>query len=93
MLVDTEVKPEKKKTNTKSKNTEVYFSEEIDKKILEDYYDTQNDIIKIANNYKVETYKVVSLLVKNKIISKRDEARGYDTYKETDEYKKKITIK
>jgi hypothetical protein len=93
LLVDTEVKPEKKKIITKSKNTEVCFSEEIDKKILEDYYDTRNDIIKIANNYKVETYKVVSLLVKNKIISKRDEARGYDKYKETDEYKKKITSK
>jgi uncharacterized protein len=93
LLVDTEVKPEKKKTNTKSKNTEVYFSEEIDKKILEDYYDTQNDIIKIAKNYKVEIYQVVSLLVKNKLISKRDEARGYDKYKETDEYKKKATSK
>ena len=93
LLVDTEVKPEKKKAITKSKNTEVCFSEEIDKKILEDYYDTQNDIIKIAKNYKVETYKVVSLLVKYKIISKRDEARGYDKYKETDEYKKNITSK
>jgi hypothetical protein len=93
LLVNTEIKPEKKKTNTKSKNTEVHFSEEIDKKILEDYYDTQNDIIKIAKNNKVEIYQVVSLLVKYKIISKRDEARGYDKYKETDEYKKKITSK
>jgi len=93
LLVDTEVKPEKKKTITKSKNTEVFFSQEIDKKILEDYYDTQNDIIKIAKNNKVEIFQVVSLLVKYKIITKRDEARGYDKYKETDEYKKKATSK
>jgi hypothetical protein len=93
LLVNTEIKPEKKKTNTKSKNTEVHFNQEIEKKILEDYYDTQNDIIKIAKNNKVEIYQVVSLLVKYKIISKRDEARGYDKYKETDEYKKKITSK
>jgi hypothetical protein len=93
LLVDTEVKPEKKKINTKSKNIEVYFSQEIDKKILEDYYDTQNDIIKIAKNNKVEIFQVVSLLVKYKIISKRDEARGYDKYKETDDYKKKATSK
>ena len=93
LLVDTEVKPEKKKTNTKSKNTEVYFSEEIDKKILEDYNNTKNDITKIANINKVEIYQVVSLLVKYKIISKRNEARGYDKYKETDEYKNKATSK
>jgi len=93
LLVDTEVKPEKKKPNTKSKNIEVYFNQEIDKKILEEYYDTQNDIIKIAKNNKVEIFQVVSLLVKYKIISKRDEARGYDKYKETDDYKKKATSK
>ena len=90
LLVDTEVKPEKKKTITKSKNTEVFFSQEIDKKILEDYYDTQNDIIKIAKNNKVEIFQVVSLLVKYKIITKRDEARGYDKYKDSEEYKIKI---
>ena len=38
-------------------------------------------------------WQVVSLLVQYKVISKREEARGYDIYKETDEYKKKIIIK
>jgi len=28
-----------------------------------------------------------------KIITKRDQSRGYDKYKETDEYKEKITKK
>ena len=35
-------------------------------------------------------WQVVSLLVRYKIISKRDEARGYDKYKETEEYKNKL---
>ena len=93
LLVDTESKQEKKKVITKSKSIEIYFTEVLDKKILEDYNDAKNDIIKIAKNNKVEIYQVVSLLVRYKIISKRDEARGYDKYKETEEYKKKATCK
>jgi hypothetical protein len=94
LLVDTEVKPERKKVITKSKNIEAYFTEEIDKKIIEDYNNnTKNDITKIAKNNTVEIYQVVSLLVKYKIISKRNEARGYDKYKDTDEYKNKATSK
>jgi|LakMenE01Jun11ns_1017448.scaffolds.fasta_scaffold9917889_1 hypothetical protein len=93
LLVDTEVKPERKKVITKLKDKEVYFTQELDKKILEDYNNTKNDIIKIAKNNKVEIYQVVSLLVKYNIISKRNDARGYDKYKETDEYKNKATSK
>jgi len=76
-----------------SKNIEAYFTEEIDKKIIEDYNNTKNDITKIAKNNTVEIYQVVSLLVKYKIISKRNEARGYDKYKETEEYKQKLEKK
>jgi len=93
LLVNTELKLEKKKVISKPKNVVVSFTEEIDKKILEDYNNTKNDITKIANINKVEIYQVVSLLVKYKIISKRNEARGYDKYKETDEYKNKATSK
>ena len=35
-------------------------------------------------------WQVVSILVKNKVIAKRSDARGYEIYKETDEYKSKI---
>ena len=93
LLVNTELKLEKKKVISKTKSVVVSFTEEIDKKILEDYNNTKNDITKIANINKVEIYQVVSLLVKYKIISKRNEARGYDKYKETDEYKNKATSK
>jgi hypothetical protein len=93
LLVDTELNLEKKKVISKPKGVVVSFTEEIDKKILEDYNNTKNDITKIANINKVEIYQVVSLLVKYKIISTRNEARGYDKYKETDEYKNKATSK
>ena len=42
--------------------------------------------ISAENN--IRPWEVVSLLVRNKIIIRRGEARGYDIYKETDEYKK-----
>ena len=44
--------------------------------------------IGVINN--IRPWQVVSLLVRYKTISKRDEARGYDKYKETEEYKNKL---
>ena len=41
--------------------------------------------ISLVNN--IRPWEVVSLLIRHKIIIKRCEARGYDIYKETDEYK------
>ena len=38
----------------------------------------------------IKVYEVISLLVKYKIIIKRQDARGYNKYKETDEYKNKL---
>ena len=43
--------------------------------------------ISTSNNFL--PWKVVSLLMQYKVISKRTEARGYDIYKETEEYKNK----
>ena len=44
----------------------------------------------LAKEYNVRPWEIVSLLVRYKVIKKRDDARGYDKYKETDEYKQKI---
>jgi len=44
----------------------------------------------LSTEYKVRPWEIVSLLMRYKIIKKRDEAIGYDKYKETDEYKQKI---
>ena len=44
----------------------------------------------ISTNNNIRPWQVVSVLVSNKIIEKRDESRGYDIYKETEEYKQKL---
>lgn len=77
----------------KEKLIEVYFDPEKDKKILQEYDDTENDIMSISLINNIKPFEVVSLLVRHKIISKRAEARGYDKYKDTDEYKNKLIKK
>jgi hypothetical protein len=74
----------------KIKQPEVYFDETKDKTIIEDYEVGKDDIITLANKHDVKVFQIVSLLVRNKIITKRNESRGYDKYKETEEYKNKI---
>jgi hypothetical protein len=46
--------------------------------------------MEISEINSIKPWQVVSLLMRYKIIKKRDEALGYDKYKETDEYKEKI---
>ena len=76
--------PKNVKRNSK---TEFYFSKEQDDKILQEYENEMNDIMKISSANNVRPWQVVSLLVQYKKITKRSESRGYDIYKETDEYK------
>lgn len=74
----------------KEKEIKFYFNEERDKKIIKDYSDTEDDILLISSKNNVKPFEVVSILVRYKIISKRNDARGYDKYKETEEYKNKL---
>jgi hypothetical protein len=67
-----------------------YFNKEKDNEIIEYYKDENNNIMSISELCNIRPWQVVSLLIRNKIISKRDESRGYDIYKQTDEYKSKI---
>jgi hypothetical protein len=78
----------KKKKIIKKAKIEEYFNEKLDKKIIDDY--ENKDIMLLSTEYKVRPWEIVSLLMRYKIIKKRDEATGYDKYKETDEYKQKI---
>lgn len=80
---------EKTKSKSKSKS-KFYLSEEEDSKILKDYEDTSNNIMTISMLNNILPWQVVSLLMQYKVITKRVEARGYDIYKETEEYKNKI---
>lgn len=81
-----------KKKRIVKKKTDVYFTEESDSKIINDY-NLDSDIMLLSENYNVRPWEVVSLLIKHKIITKRDQAKGYDKYKETNEYKQKLEKK
>jgi hypothetical protein len=72
------------------KKKEYYFEEKLDNKILLDYRDLKKDIISIASNNEIRPWQVVSVLMKHEVIVKRDQARGFEKYKETDEYKNNI---
>jgi hypothetical protein len=80
-------KIEKKKLIRKK---EYYFNKEEDEKILLDYQDQKKDIMSISSNNEIRPWQVVSVLMKHGVIVKREQARGYNKYKETDEYKKNI---
>lgn len=73
-----------------SKKSKIYFDENRDNKIISEYADQENDIINISTLNNIRPWEVVSLLVKYDIIGKRSDARGYDKYKETEEYKNKF---
>jgi hypothetical protein len=90
IIVEKIKKVKKEKLVKKEKSIESYFDEEKDKKILEEYENEENDIMTIGVINNIRPWQVVSLLVRYKTISKRDEARGYDKYKETEEYKNKF---
>ena len=70
-----------------------YFDEEKDNRILEEYTELNNNIMVISESNNVRPWEIVSLLIFYNVISKRDESRGYNIYKETDEYKQKINNK
>ena len=81
-----------KKKKVIKKSTEIVFSNELDSKLLNEYY-LNKDIMEISEKNNIKPWQLVSLLMKYKIIKKRDEALGYDKYKETEEYKQKIEKK
>ena len=72
----------------KIKSIKPYFDKDMDTDIINQY--NENDIMKISENVGIRPWEVVSVLVRNKIIQSRGEARGYDLYKKTDEYKNKL---
>ena len=91
--IDVELSEEalKKRKVIKKKN-EMYFDDNLDNKIINDY-NSNIDIMMLSDSYEIKPWQVVSLLMKHKIIKKRDEALGYDKYKETEEYKQKAEKK
>ena len=68
-------------------------SEELNSKILSDYQNMSIDINRIAANNEIDICKVISILMNNNIIMKRSDARGYEIYKNSEEYKMKCKLK
>jgi hypothetical protein len=88
-----ELKNKKVKKINKKEIQEYFFDNELDNKILDDYNDINNDIFILSERYDIKIFQVVSLLMRYKVINKRSESRGYEKYKETEEYKQKIITK
>jgi hypothetical protein len=85
------VQNKKKVVNRNTKNQQkLIIDEEVDKSIVDQYNTTDDDIMKISNDKNLMVWQIVSVLVNNKIINRRNDARGYEIYKETEEYKSKI---
>jgi hypothetical protein len=82
--------PKKIDTEKLNKNNDYYFDEDRDSKILQDYDDVNKNIMHISETNNIRPWQVVSVLMHHKRISKRDDSRGYDIYKETAEYKQKL---
>lgn len=83
--VDKEQKVVKKKSNC-----QYVMSEEVDGLIAEEYSKTVLNVLDIAKKNNLLVWQVVSILMKKGIIKKRCDVRGYELYKETDEYKSKF---
>jgi hypothetical protein len=85
------VQTKKKVVNRNTKNQQkLVIDEEVDKSIVDQYNTTDDDIMKISKAKNIMVWQIVSVLVNNKIINRRNDARGYEIYKETEEYKSKI---
>ena len=78
-----------KRNNNKGK---IVIDEDVDKSIIEQYNTSDDNIMKISKDKNVLVWQVVSVLVNNKIITQRSNAKGYEIYKETDEYKSKLQL-
>ena len=88
-----ELKNKKVKKINKKEIQEYFFDNELDNKILDDYKNINNDIFILSERYDIKIFQVVSLLMRYKVINKRSESRGYEKYKESEEYNQKIITK
>ena len=66
---------------------------ELDNEIAKIYNETEQDILEIAKLLNIPIYRIISALVREKVIKTRSQARGYSIYIETDEYKNKLNQK
>jgi hypothetical protein len=80
---------DEKKKKKRIKKEEYVLEDE--SKIINEYNDSEKPVLVLSKIFNIPVYKIISCLVKHKIISKRTEVRGYKEYTETDEYKNKLS--
>jgi len=68
------------------------LTEEEQEDIMQLYVSEGADIMTIGRLLNVEPRVILSLLQKNKIITKRMEARGYKAYRNSDAYKTRVRL-
>jgi hypothetical protein len=85
LTVVTEKTLTKKKKNPVEEE-EAYTPTEEEERIINKYKDEKNDVLTISKEEEMEIFKIISLLVKCKIITRRQDARGYEKYIKTEEY-------
>jgi hypothetical protein len=79
------------KKKVKIQKKKIVISDAIDNVILEQYNkNTEANILDLSKTNNLLVWQIVSILMNNGIITKRSDARGYELYKETTEYKSKI---
>ena len=78
---------EKKKKKRIKKEEHVLEDES---KIINEYNGSEQPVLVLSKVLNIPVYKIISCLVKHKIITKRTDVRGYKEYTETDEYKNKL---
>jgi len=84
---------EKKKKVIKKTDKNILISEIVDESIVIQYKNSELNILDIAKNNNLLVWQVISILMNKHVIDRRSDARGYELYKETDDYKSKITNK
>jgi hypothetical protein len=84
---------DKKKKIIKKSGIKIVINDEVDKCIVDQYNDSNLNVLELSKNNNLLVWQVVSILINNGIIGKRGDVRGYELYKETDEYKNKIGLK
>ena len=75
----------------KKKVLKKLVSKEVEQDIVNQYNNSQQNVLEMSKCNNLLVWQIVSILMNNGVISKRGDARGYELYKETEEYKSKIT--
>jgi hypothetical protein len=100
IIINESIKKEKR--SRKRKEKDINNNEEIIKQnkdheiegleitINDMYVGSENTILEISKTLGIPVFKIVTFLISEKIIGKRSDARGYNEYIQTDEYKNKI---